>query len=186
MMGRCVQSSPNLLGMAFNVDKPSQGVPVSASTTAHHQTPPRSPLTHHSARKRRDDRDRRSTLSPTATTTADGKSIFRSFQACYEMDLGAAVGTGGYAMVRRATHRATGQVVAVKIMSLGRTPATKAGCKESGSDSESSSDEEESSSEGSGSESGAGSLRDTSISYQEVCLSLKGPGRRCPLSCIGN
>ena len=73
-----------------------------------------------------------------------GKSIFRSFHASYEMDMGSALGTGGYAVVRQARHRKTGGVVAVKIMSLGR------GDSNSGSDSDSdSSDSSDSGSESS-------------------------------------
>jgi len=83
------------------------------------------------------------------------------------MDLGPAVGTGGYAVVRRAVHRATGEIVAVKIMSLGRTPPSAQGG--SSSDYESNSgDEDGSSGEGSDSDSDASSLHDMSISYQEV------------------
>lgn len=163
---RCVHSSPNLVGLSLHVDEPA--ILSTPPALRDHQTP-RSPLAHHSADKRR--LDHRSTLSravtTSPTTTAGGKSIFRSFQACYDMDLGPAVGTGGYAVVRRAVHRATGEIVAVKIMSLGRTPPSAQGG--SSSDNESNSgDEGGSSEEDSDSDSDASSLHDMSISYQEV------------------
>ena len=88
------------------------------------------------------------------------------------MDFGPAVGTGGYAVVRRAVHRATGEIVAVKIMSLGRPSASAQGGSSSDDDSNSG-DEDGSSAEDSGSDSDASSLHDMSISYQEVDIFLK-------------
>jgi hypothetical protein len=55
-----------------------------------------------------------------AATQAANNSIFRSFHSIYEMDTSGLLGTGGYAVVRQATHKQTGKVYAVKIMVIGR------------------------------------------------------------------
>jgi hypothetical protein len=52
-------------------------------------------------------------------------SIFRSFHSVYEIDTGGLLGTGGYAVVRRATHKQTGKVYAVKIMNIGHSKTKK-------------------------------------------------------------
>jgi len=99
------------------------------------------------------------------------------------MDFGPAVGTGGYAIVRRAVHRATGEIVAVKIMSLGRPSASAQGGSSSDDDSNSG-DEDGSSAEDSGSDSDASSLHDMSISYQEVDIFFKNKSKCSRLGSI--
>jgi len=49
---------------------------------------------------------------------AELTSIFRPFEE--EYTVGETLGTGGYAVVMKATHKATGQVYAVKIMKIGK------------------------------------------------------------------
>ena len=46
-------------------------------------------------------------------------NIFRPINNYYVMD-DDTLGTGGYAVVRKATHKQTGKVYAVKIMRLGK------------------------------------------------------------------
>ena len=100
---------------------------------------------------------------------SSSSSVFRSFHQFYALDTSRVLGTGGYAVVRRAVHKQSGKQYAVKIMKLGKAEPEEEEEEEDGEEDEDEDSDEDSDEEDDDDHDSRHSARyDMTMSYEEI------------------